>query len=169
MTDESAGVSAQERENLSAIADMENRGLEERSFGERISDAISNVASTPSFAVGHLFFFAAWVITQSGVLPSIPVFDPFPFTFLTFIVSLEAIFLSIFVLVSQSRMTRQADRRSHLDLQVNLLAEQESTSALKLLYAIAQHLEVPDLPLEKSLASKTSIRNLIEGVGEVTE
>jgi uncharacterized membrane protein len=127
---------------------METKGLEARSFAERFSDAISNVASTPSFAVGHAVFFAAWVLSQSGVVPWFPVFDPFPFTFLTFVVSLEAIFLSIFVLISQGRMTRQADLRSHLDLQVNLLAEQESTSALKILRSIAEHLDVHDLPDE---------------------
>jgi uncharacterized membrane protein len=148
---------------------MEERGLKERSHGELLSDAISNVASTPAFAVGHVIFFAAWILTQTETLPLLPVFDPFPFTFLTFVVSLEAIFLSIFVLISQNRMIRQADRRSHLDLQINLLAEQESTSALRLLFAIAEHLEVPDLPAEESLAGDTSIRGLIEGVEAVAE
>ena len=168
MTDESGHTPAQEK-NLSAIADMEAKGLDERTRGERISDAISSFASTPAFALGHAVFFTLWVVTQSGLVPFVPVFDPFPFTFLTFIVSLEAIFLSLFVLVSQNRMTRQADRRSHLDLQVNLLAEQESTTALKLLYAMAKQLEVPDLPAEESLAAATSVRALIEGVEEVTE
>lgn len=120
---------------------METRGLDERSHGERLGDVISNVASTPAFAVGHVIFFSAWILTQTGVVPLLPVFDPFPFTFLTFVVSLEAIFLSIFVLISQNRMIRQSDRRSHLDLQINLLAEQESTHALKMLHAIAEHLK----------------------------
>jgi uncharacterized membrane protein len=97
------------------------------------------------------------------------VFDPFPFTFLTFVVSLEAIFLSIFVLISQSHMIRQTERRNHLDLQINLLAEQESTHALQLLHAIAAHLEVPDLEVEESLTTDTSIRDLIRGVKEVAD
>jgi uncharacterized membrane protein len=148
---------------------MEERGAKERSNGERLGDAVSSVASTTGFAVGHVFFFGAWIITQSGALPVLPVFDPFPFTFLTFVVSLEAIFLSIFVLISQSHMIRQTERRNHLDLQINLLAEQESTHALQLLHAIAAHLEVPDLEVEESLTTDTSIRDLIRGVKEVAD
>jgi uncharacterized membrane protein len=158
-----------ERENLTAVAEMEQRGLEERSNGERLGDLISNVASTPTFALAHVFFFGAWILTQTEILPLVPVFDPFPFTFLTLVVSLEAIFLSIFVLISQNHMIRQADRRSHLDLQVNLLAEQESTHALKLLHAIAEHLGVSDHPAGEWLESDTSVRDLIEEVREVVD
>lgn len=160
---------APERENLTTIAEMEEKAREERSHGERLGDLISNVASTPTFALGHVFFFGAWILTQSEIVPLVPVFDPFPFTFLTFVVSLEAIFLSIFVLISQNNMIRQADRRSHLDLQINLLAEQESTHALKLLHAIADHLDVPHPPKEKSFAADTSVQGLIEGVQEVAD
>ena len=69
-------------------------------------------------------------------------FDPYPFSLLTMIVSLEAIFLSIWILISQNQMTRQADRREHLDLQINLLAEQESTATLRAVHGIAHHLGV---------------------------
>jgi uncharacterized membrane protein len=156
-------------DNLQAISEMEEAGLEERSPAERFSDLISSLASTPTFALGHLLFFGAWVITQSGLVPGFPIFDPFPFTFLTFLVSLEAIFLSIFVLISQGRMTRQAEKRSHLDLQVNLLAEQESTNALRLLRAIAEHLGVADVPTEEALEAPTSIRGLIDELEQVTD
>ena len=158
-----------EQENLRVISEMEDKGLAERSVAERFSDTISNLASTPRFAVGHVVFFAAWIVTQSGLVPGFPVFDPFPFTFLTFVVSLEAIFLSIFVLISQGRMTLQADRRSHLDLQVNLLAEQESTNALQLLRAVAEHLGVGDVPTQEALEAPTSIHDLIDGVEKVTD
>jgi len=66
-------------------------------------------------------------------------FDPFPFSFLTMVVSLEAIFLAIFVLISQNRMARLADHRAHLDLQVNLRAEQEITTTLKLVQEMRAH------------------------------
>jgi uncharacterized membrane protein len=158
-----------ERENLEAVADMEEDGLEERSHGQRFGDLISGVASTPGFALGHVFFFGAWIATQTGFWPVLPLFDPFPFTFLTFVVSLEAIFLSIFVLISQNHMIRQADRRNHLDLQINMLAEQESTHALQLLHAIAEHLEVPDLEVEEALTADTRISDLIKGVKEVAD
>jgi Protein of unknown function (DUF1003) len=84
--------------------------------------------------------------------------DPFPFSFLTLVVSLEAIFLSIFVLVSQNNLTRQSERRAHLDLQINLLAEQESTKTVALLERIAAHLHVPipTDPSECELAAPTT-------------
>ena len=167
-TDKEHRPNGAEQENLHVISEMETQGLEERSAAERFSEFISNVAGTPTFALAHLILFGAWVATQSGLVPVLPVFDPYPFTFLTFLVSLEALFLSIFVLISQGRMTRQAERRSHLELQVNLLAEQESTNALKLLRAIAEHLQIPDPPTEEDLEAETSIRGLIEDVEEVT-
>jgi Protein of unknown function (DUF1003) len=74
--------------------------------------------------------------------PRLRPFDPFPFPFLTMTVSLEAIFLALFVLASQNRLARQADKRSHLDLQINLLAEREMTAVLQLLQDIARHLDV---------------------------
>jgi uncharacterized membrane protein len=167
MTGESS-TPAQDK-NISAIGDMEGQALLDRSRGERISEVISGLASTSAFALAHLVFFIIWLVSQSGFLPGIPVFDPFPFTFLTLVVSLEAIFLTIFVLISQTRLTRQTDLRSHLDLQVNLLAEQESTKTLKVLYAIAEHLKVPDLPSDEELGSETSVRKLIEGISGATE
>ena len=89
--------------------------------------------------------------------------DPFPFSFLTLVVSLEAIFLSIFVLVSQNNLTRQSERRAHLDLQINLLAEQESTRTVALLERIAAHLHVPVPadPSERELAAPTDIRDVV--------
>ena len=161
-------TSAQDK-NIRTIGDMEGQALHDRSRGERISEIISGFASTSAFAVAHLVFFIVWLVSQSGMVPGMPVFDPFPFTFLTLVVSLEAIFLTIFVLISQTRLTRQTDLLSHLDLQLNLLAEQESTKTLKVLYAIAEHLKVPDLPSDEELGSETSVRGLIEGISGVTQ
>ena len=77
-----------------------------------------------------------WITLNVGLVASVPIFDPYPFSFLTLVVSLEAIFLSIFVLMSQNRAARLADRRAHLDLQVDLLAERELTVMLHMLRAL---------------------------------
>jgi uncharacterized membrane protein len=77
-----------------------------------------------------------------NTVPGGPQFDKFPFTFLTLTVSLEAIFLSAFILISQNEETRVADRRNALGLQVNLLTEQENTKMLKMLAAIGAQLGV---------------------------
>jgi uncharacterized membrane protein len=105
--------------------------------------------------------------------PPSKAFDPFPFPLLTLVVSLESIFLSLFILMSQNRSSRQADERAHLDLQINLLAEHESTKALQLLKALCQHngLNCADDPEIDELVSTTKpaeiIRELKHGLPTV--
>jgi len=80
--------------------------------------------------------FAIWIILNVNIIPGIIAFDPYPFGFLTMAVSLEAIFLSIFVLVSQARASQTATLRDELNLRVNLIAEQEITKILKMQLAL---------------------------------
>ena len=84
-----------------------------------------------SFVVFHLLLFGVWFMVNLGLTPLRP-FDTFPFGILTLIVSAEGVLLAIFVLVSQNRMSRQANQRAHLNLQIGLLAEQETTKLLAL-------------------------------------
>ena len=125
------------RKNVRTIARLEEAMLHHRSATARVSDAVCRVAGSGTFIIVHLVWFAGWVLINSGKLPIQP-FDPFPFTFLTMVVSLEAIFLSIFVLISQNHMAHLADRRAHLDLQINLLAEQENTIMLRMLRRLCE-------------------------------
>ena len=129
---------------------MERSALHQRSFADRLSDRISHVTGSVRFAVVHAFLFAAWIIVNTGGFEPIAPFDPYPFSFLTLVVSLEAIFLSVFVLMSQNRMTRHADKRAHLDLQVDLLAEQELTAILQMLRALCiKHNVKVSMPSER--------------------
>ena len=108
---------------------------------------------------------------NSGLFPHL-VFDPFPFPFLTMVVSLEAIFLALFVLASQNRLSRQSDQRSHLDLQINLLAEREMTAVLQLLEDMASHLKVRTSVKAsevRELARKTDLRGLTKRMDELTD
>src|SRR5688572_22625164 len=116
------------RKNIRAIADLEQRALHERSAADRLSDAISRATGSGPFALFHVIGFSLWLLINLGIVPGLEPFDPYPFNFLTLVVSLEAIFLSVFVLMSQNRMSRQAEKRAHLDLQVDMLAEQELTA-----------------------------------------
>jgi uncharacterized membrane protein len=129
-------------ENVERIARLEEEQLRARSLSERVAGAVTRAAGTAVCALAHVAWFASWILLNTGRVGPIRPFDPFPFNLLTMIVSLEAIFLSIWILISQNQMTRQADRRAHLDLQVNLLAEQESTATLRAVERIAQHLGV---------------------------
>ena len=126
------------RKNIRAIADLEERALHQRGPADRLSDAISRATGSGPFALFHIVGFGAWFALNTGMVPGIEPFDPFPFNFLTLVVALEAIFLSVFVLMSQNRMTRQAEKRAHLDLQVNLLAEQELTAILRMVQGLCQ-------------------------------
>jgi uncharacterized membrane protein len=121
--------------NIQAVLELERDTRRERTTLERITDAVSSAASSTRFIVVHLAWFAVWV--GYNAWSSRP-FDPFPFSFLTWLVSLEAILLTGFVLISQDRMTKLAERRAHLDLQINLLAEQELTAILKVVCLVAE-------------------------------
>ena len=129
--------------NIRAVSELEQRALDSRSAAERFSDAVVRHAGQVRFVVAHAAWFAVWIVWNSPLAPITPKFDPFPFPALTTVVSLEAIFLSLFILMSENRSTRRADERAHLDLQVNLLAEHESTKTLELVQAICAHLGLP--------------------------
>jgi uncharacterized membrane protein len=126
------------QKNVAAIIEMEHAALSARTLGERISDTITRHAGRAWFTGAHLLWFTLWLVWNTGAF-GLPVFDPFPYQFLSSVVSLEAIFLSLIILMSQNRASRQADARAHLDLQINLLAEQESTKTLQLLQLLCAH------------------------------
>jgi uncharacterized membrane protein len=125
--------------NIETIARLEREALHDRSRLDRLTDAVTAAAGSPLFIVAHAIVFAVWIGLNTMGGRS---FDPYPFGLLMLAVSLEAIFLSAAVLMTQNRMQRQADKRAHLDLQVNLLAEQELTTMLKMLTGISQRLGV---------------------------
>jgi len=148
--------------NIQAIARLEEQMLHGRSWGDRTGAGIVRIAGSIAFVCVHVVWFGLWIAVNVSLIPGVPVFDPYPFSFLTLVVSLEAIFLSLFVLISQNRMSREADRRAHLDLQVNLLAEQEDTKALEMLHRISQHLglEIPRDDEVHGLIEKTHVDRL---------
>jgi uncharacterized membrane protein len=129
--------------NINTICDIQDRMRQGRSASDRVADRINTFAGSMTFVYLHAAWFAAWMVINLGYTPIKP-FDPEPFGLLTLVVSLEAIFLSAFILVSQNRMTEMADKRADLDLQINLLAEYEVTRLLKVADAIAEHLGVEE-------------------------
>ena len=126
--------------NIEAIAKLEQEALHERSAAERLSDIITRVTGSIGFVVFHVLLFSFWFVVNLDFIPGVPAFDPFPFGILTLIVSSEGVFLAIFILISQNRITRQADRRAHLDLQINLLTEREITLMLRMQKELSEHL-----------------------------
>ena len=163
------GTTRTEKTNIEKIADLEAQHLGQRSMMERVGDRLVAVAGTGTFALVHVIWFAAWIAVNFGWLrgwaPALAPFDPYPFNLLTMVVSLEAIFITIGVMISQNRMTRLAERRAHLDLQINLLAEQESTATLRLLARIAERLGIePEAAAGQeraTLEAETDVKELV--------
>jgi uncharacterized membrane protein len=128
--------------NIDAIAKLEHDALDRRTLTERLSDVITKLVGNVRFLVVQLLLVSGWCLVNVHVIPGLKAFDPFPFGVLALVVSSESVFLTIFVLISQSRMARQSERRSHLDLQVGMLSEQELTTILQMLQKLCQHLGV---------------------------
>jgi uncharacterized membrane protein len=103
----------------------------ERSVIESIADELNDIASSSPYLVAHVVWFAVWIPWNLGWF-GLRIFDPFPFGLLTMVVSLEAIFLSIFILIAQKRESAIAELREELALQVNLRIEEEMTKTLQL-------------------------------------
>jgi uncharacterized membrane protein len=128
--------------NIDAIAKLEHDALGRRTLTERVSDVITKLVGNMGFLLAHLILISGWMLVNLHVIPGLRAFDPFPFGGLALIVSSESVFLTIFVLIRQSRMARQSERRSHLDLQVGMLSEQELTTILQMLQKLCQHMGV---------------------------
>jgi uncharacterized membrane protein len=154
-------------ENIRTIADLERRFSQEKTWDVRLSERISDVVGSLSFVAAHVVWFTAWA-SWNALAPEPLRFDPYPYGLLTFTVSLEGVLVATFVLITQNRMNHDAERRAHLHLQVDLLAEQELTMLLRLLRQVAERLDVPahadgDDRAEQ-LMRETNAYELMEGV-----
>jgi len=129
--------------NIRTIIHLRTKDARERSLQGRIADVITSFSGRMIFAYVHIAWFGIWIALNTGRF-GVRVFDPFPYGLLTMIVSLEAIFLSTFVLISQNRMGEESERRADLDLHIGLLTEHELTRVLQMLDAIQDKLGIVD-------------------------
>ncbi len=129
--------------NIHALLEVRKEFERRKRRQDRVADAITAFAGSMGFVYVHILVYGGWIVINLGLIPGIKAFDPFPFVMLAMIASVEAIFLSTFILISQNRMTELADQRADLDLQISLLAEHEVTRLIHMTDAIARHLKVP--------------------------
>jgi uncharacterized membrane protein len=127
--------------NIRTILRLRAQSALDRNLQERLADGITNFSGRLAFVYLHIGWFGAWLLANTGWFGFKP-FDPYPYGLLTMIVSLEAIFLSTFVLISQNRLSAESDRRADLDLHVGLLTEAELTRVLRMLHAIHEKLGI---------------------------
>ncbi len=130
------------RKNVAAIVEMQRKQAAGRTVQDRLAAAMTDFSGSMAFVYIHAVWFGLWVLLNIGILrvPYLTQFDPYPFGLLTLVVSLEAIFLSTFVLIAQNNLSALSERRAELDLHVNLLAEQKTAKVLELLDHIARQL-----------------------------
>ena len=166
------------RRGLARVVDRNVRALlarradEERTKrrSERIADRITRFTGSMRFVYIHLALFGTWILVNLGVVPALPRFDP-SFVILAMAASVEAIFLSTFVLISQNRMSELADKRADLDLQISLLAEHEISRMLSLVQRVAERMGIEEAldPELEELARDVHPETVLDNIEANTE
>jgi uncharacterized membrane protein len=164
MTRKASRAPASVAQNVEKVIQVENETQRPRSRSEAVTDTIGGFVGTISFVIAQLVVFALWIVVNAGTVPQLAPFDPFPYPLLSSITSLEAVLLAAFVLMKQNRMVMVADRRDHLDLQVNLLTEQRATQIIQMLERLSTRLGVNQRQDETSreLARHVALEHLVE-------
>lgn len=134
-------LSSSLRRNIEALASRRKQEAADATVQERVAEAITSFTGSMTFVYLHLALYSAWILGNCGLVPGVPRFDP-SFVILAMEASVEAIFLSTFVLISQNRTAAASDKRADLDLHINLLTEHELTKLTKVVAAIAVRLDV---------------------------
>lgn len=135
------GLSSVLERNIEALKQRRMQEEAQATLQERVAEAITRFTGSMPFVYLHLVLFGFWILANLGWIPGVPAWDE-SFVVLAMFASVEAIFLSTFVLISQNRMQAAADKRADLDLQISLLAEHEVTKLTSLVSAIADRLGV---------------------------
>ncbi|HEY0866029.1 MAG TPA: DUF1003 domain-containing protein [Fimbriimonas sp.] len=130
--------------NIRALLEVHRRQEKEKSLAVRISETVTRFAGSLGFVWLHAALLAFWLMANTKLLPMVRPWDPYPFVMLAMTASVEAIFLSTFVLISQNRMAELDQERAELDLQMNLLAELEVTRLLQMMEKVVEKLNIPN-------------------------
>jgi uncharacterized membrane protein len=160
-TPEAPQAHRQAAENIESILKLEKEDERGLSSFHRLSHTLGGFVGTIYFVVLQCLAVLAWFGANVRIFGNAP-FDPYPFPLLSTLLALEAVLLTSFVLIRQNTMDKRSERRNHLDLQINLLAEKEATSILNAVREIAEHLKVdlaPD-PEREELAKDTPVEDI---------
>jgi uncharacterized membrane protein len=128
--------------NIATMLRLREETARKRTVQAHLADIITWFSGKMLFVYLHVVWFGVWILINAGLLPPLRPFDAYPYGLLTMVVSLEAIFLSTFVLISQNRLSEEADRRADLDLHIGLLTEHEVTRVLQMLDAVHRKLGI---------------------------
>lgn len=166
----SGGLASALERNIEALAERRRQDQAKAPAQDRIANAISRFAGSITFVLVHALLVVAWILVNAGLVPGVKPFDP-TFVILATVASVEAIFLSTFILISQNRAAAAAERRADLHLQTSLLAEHEVTQLIRLVTQIANRLGIeeaqdPELQELKRAVAPEAVLERIEETGE---
>jgi uncharacterized membrane protein len=161
---------AERRNTLSAFRARSNK---RRTLAQRIADSLARRMGSVPFLALHLCLFVVWFLMNLRFFSGIAPFDPYPFAFLTMVLTLEQSLLTVFILISQNRAADLAELRTEVDLQVNVLAEEEISKALKVLRLIGETLDIEEIAtdgelrvMETSLDHEEMEKETLQELGE---
>jgi len=154
------------RNSRRIIHSLKAKADEKRTLSEKVADWTTETFGSMGFVLINVAWFAVWIVINVGLIPSIQPFDPFPFGLLTMIVSLEAIILAIFVLISQNRQEKIDDLRQEIDLQVDIITEDELTKLMHMVSLLLekQGIEVSNDEVLQSMLEPTSVEKIEEAL-----
>jgi uncharacterized membrane protein len=156
--------SAHQDATIAEVIELEQREKLKMGFSDQLAALVTAVVGSMFMVWLNLVWFVAWIsLHEAGIVD----FDPFPFGLLTMIVSLEAIFFSLFVLIAQNRQAELADKRAKLDLQVNLIAEHEVTKLISMVDRIQRHLGLSEDPEVTAMQEPTHVDELASTMDRV--
>jgi uncharacterized membrane protein len=151
--------------HIDSVARQEQEFLEQRTLSERVGDGIAGFAGSMYFVLAQVLLVLSWILLNANRVSWIPRFDPYPFSLLGMIVAVEAVVLSSFILMRQNRMAKRGERRDHLNLQVDLIAEKEITKLLQMVQAICERMGLRHIAEDKEVeefSQKTSVDTLAQ-------
>jgi uncharacterized membrane protein len=168
--DDNPALNAVIERNIRIIIDLRLSAERSRSVQDRLADQITALSGRMAFVYLHIVWFGLWFLLNTGRFGIAP-FDPFPYGLLTMVVSLEAIFLATFVLISQNRLSAEAEHRADLALHIGLLTEHELTRALQMLDAMQKKLGItPDTDSELAdLEMETRPEDVLAEIGRLQQ
>ena len=154
--------------NVRSLVARRQQSEQQKDFQQRIADAITCFTGSMRFVYIHALIYGTWIIINLPIMPT-PKFDP-NFVILAMVASVEAIFLTTFVLMTQNRMGQEAEQRAELDLQISLLAEHEVTRLITLVKAIGEKLDIeaskdPELPELQQDVEPEKVLDVMEHTG----
>lgn len=136
-------------QSIEDIIALEKREKNSEQWNDKTAGVITKFSGSMVYVGFHVLWFGAWIVLNFSLIPGIKPFDPFPFSLLTMIVSLEAIFLSSFVLISQNKEAQISDKRAKLDLHINMISQRQDTKIIQMLADIHKHLKLPSQSREQ--------------------